>query len=214
MLEPIDLLKVEKNAEEKLQNLASTQATKRKSDLLACANDTATDAAVAGLDMKETRFAQVSLDALNDLQSYVKCKRCGGDVSVRTDTGAYLPLTPGSTFCECSGLLLHDAHGRSPLRRRWAEAQKDGGVGNTTTATDDIIRHLQSEPQFDKWVASLASGATAPVPADPTSSSPTIQQWSPPPDTTPGTASTDRPATPVVDETDCTFVDLDFDVLI
>lgn len=84
MLEPIDLLKVEKNAEEKLQNLASTQATKRKSDLLACANDTATDAAVAGLDMKETRFAQVSLDALNDLQSYVKCKRCGGDVSVRT----------------------------------------------------------------------------------------------------------------------------------
>lgn len=42
MLQPADLLKIEKDAEEKLRNLESTPATKRKSDLLACANDTAT----------------------------------------------------------------------------------------------------------------------------------------------------------------------------
>lgn len=81
MLEPADLLKIEKDAEVKLRNLASTPATTRKSGLLACANDTATDDAAAGSDVMETRFALVSLDALNALQSNVKCKGCGGDVS-------------------------------------------------------------------------------------------------------------------------------------
>ncbi|KAH7976760.1 hypothetical protein HPB52_019104 [Rhipicephalus sanguineus] len=97
---------------------------------------------------------------------------------------------------------------------RWAAAQKDGRAGSAATTMDDIIRRLQSEPQFARWVASLASGATTPAPADPPSPPPTIQQRSKPANATPETVSTDGPATPVVDETDCTLVDLDFDVLI
>ncbi|KAH7976955.1 hypothetical protein HPB52_021922 [Rhipicephalus sanguineus] len=131
----------------------------------------------------------------------------------RQARGACLPPTPGSTFCECGGLLLHDAHGRSLLHKGWAAAQKDGRAGSAATATDDIIRRLQSEPQFAMWLASLASGATTPGPADPPSQPPTIQQRSTPANATPEAASTDGPATPVVDESDCALVDLDFDVL-
>ncbi|KAH7961852.1 hypothetical protein HPB52_012753 [Rhipicephalus sanguineus] len=91
---------------------------------------------------------------------------------------------------------------------------KDGRAGSAAPATDDIIRRLQTEPQFARWVASLASGATTQAPADPPSQPPTIEQRSTPANATPDTASTDGPATPVVDETDCALVDLDFDVLI
>ncbi|KAH7963525.1 hypothetical protein HPB52_021292 [Rhipicephalus sanguineus] len=132
----------------------------------------------------------------------------------RQARGACLPPTPGSTFCECGGLLLHDVHGRSLLHKRWAAAQKDGRAGSAAPATDDIIRRLQTEPQFARWVASLASGATTQAPADPPSQPPTIEQRSTPANAPPDTASTDGPATPVVDETDCALVDLDFDVLI
>lgn len=61
MFKPAELLMIKKNAEEKLQNLEFTPATKQKSELLACANDTATtDDAAAGSQVMNARFALVS----------------------------------------------------------------------------------------------------------------------------------------------------------
>ncbi|KAH7970125.1 hypothetical protein HPB52_024172 [Rhipicephalus sanguineus] len=82
-----------------------------------------------------------------------------------TSKGSLPPADTWSTFCECNGLLLHDAHGCSLLHKRWAAAQKNGGAGNTTTVTDDIIRRLQSEPAAIRQVGGVAgfgSNSTSP----------------------------------------------------
>ncbi|KAL1484674.1 hypothetical protein MTO96_049972 [Rhipicephalus appendiculatus] len=86
-------------------------------------------------------------------------------------------------------------------------------VGSTTTAADEIIRRLRTEPNFAGWLLSLAAGATAAVPAASASSPPTVEHQSPPADAPPAAAPTDRPETPLVDEVG-SLVDLNFDVLL
>ncbi|KAL1421300.1 hypothetical protein MTO96_023266 [Rhipicephalus appendiculatus] len=132
----------------------------------------------------------------------------------RQARGACLPPNPRSVYCECGGLLLHDVHERSLLHRKWAAAQEgEDGVGSTTTAADEIIRRLRTEPNFAGWLLSLAAGATAAVPAASASSPPTVEHQSPPADAPPAAAPTDRPETPLVDEVG-SLVDLNFDVLL
>ncbi|KAL1444879.1 hypothetical protein MTO96_045346 [Rhipicephalus appendiculatus] len=92
-------------------------------------------------------------------------------------------------------------------------SEGEDGVGSTTTAADEIIRRLRTEPNFAGWLLSLAAGATAAVPAASSSSPPTVEHQSPPADAPPAAAPTDRPETPLVDEVG-SLVDLNFDVLL
>ncbi|KAL1436026.1 hypothetical protein MTO96_010782 [Rhipicephalus appendiculatus] len=71
----------------------------------------------------------------------------------RQARGACLPPNPRSIYCECGRLLIHDVHGRSFLHRKWAAAQEDDGAGSTTTAVDEMIRRLRTEPGIRRLAA-------------------------------------------------------------
>ncbi|KAH7954465.1 hypothetical protein HPB49_018765 [Dermacentor silvarum] len=148
MLEPADLLKIEKDAEEKLRNLASTPATKRKSELLVRAADAAaaSDAAAEGSDVMNTRFAVVSLDAINALLSFFKCKVCGGDASMSKGNEAAssailkeLKINPG--------LLVTKRMAEKDHRRATASASKRVSAESMQRALKK--RHLGDSNQKD-----------------------------------------------------------------
>lgn len=76
ILQPAELQENARNADAKLQELASTSATKPKQDRLAAAGDGA-----AADSPDNVSFVVVSLDSVNDLLRCVKCKTCG-DVKI------------------------------------------------------------------------------------------------------------------------------------
>lgn len=75
MLQPSELLANKKRAEEKIRELETTAATKRKCDFLDGSEDAVRPSA-------DTTFTVVSLDSVNELLQLVKCKTCGGNVHI------------------------------------------------------------------------------------------------------------------------------------
>ncbi|KAL3218143.1 hypothetical protein MRX96_050846 [Rhipicephalus microplus] len=110
VLHPLEVAEVRRNAENKLQELASTGATQRKCGLLADIDD----AAATLLD--ETRFSIVSLDQVNELTRAVKCKLCSGDENIGKEDREVLPTVVGGGFAvHLSGRPSTSPVGRPPL---------------------------------------------------------------------------------------------------
>ncbi|XP_077490729.1 uncharacterized protein LOC144101435 [Amblyomma americanum] len=83
MLRPSDVQRDVIRTKKKLGELASTPATKRKSD---CFRD---DSSAADRPLDEACFTIVSLASLNDLLRLAKCSTCGGDISVEKGEREY-----------------------------------------------------------------------------------------------------------------------------
>lgn len=83
MLQPSEVREKKAKAEERLHDLASKPAMKRKMD---CFASESPDVATGPVD---TNFLIASLDSLNSLMNGVKCKTCGGNVSVSTGEREY-----------------------------------------------------------------------------------------------------------------------------
>lgn len=176
MLEPADLLKIEKDAEEKLRNLASTPATKRKSELLVRAADAAaaSDAAAEGSDVMNTRFAVVSLDAINALLSFFKCKVCGGDASMskgERDYGLAIKMVVSCEICGDSVSVWSSPRANSgttcnPFVVNILAARAMKSTGNQQTALNYIfaIMNVSTRGTHTKtWQAHLKSKLTGPL---------------------------------------------------
>lgn len=77
MLQPSEVREQKSKADKRLHDLASKPAMKRKMDRFAFESP---DVATGPVD--DTNFVIASLDSLNGLMNGVKCKTCGGNVSV------------------------------------------------------------------------------------------------------------------------------------
>lgn len=127
----------------------------------------------------------------------------------RRSNGASLPPSPGSVFCECGGLVVHESHTTSRLHRQRSAALGDGAPTpkaiepQTNAATESLIQRAKTDPQFARWLLEAAAGTTT--------------QTTPLHHSSPGTstwpAETGTPTTPAAGGGDCSLVDLDFAAL-
>ncbi|CAN7987634.1 unnamed protein product [Ixodes pacificus] len=99
MLQSSDLEEMKKKADDKLQELASTAATKRKSDILADAKN------AVHYSLNDTSFTVVSLESLNVLMRSVKCGTCGGAVQIGKSKREYgLAVKLSMTCANCGDI--------------------------------------------------------------------------------------------------------------
>lgn len=137
----------------------------------------------------------------------------------RQSNSACIPPDPGSVFCECGGLIIHESHEKSLLHRQRIAALGDGAPSkkstelHTNAATEDVIRRARTDPQFAKWLLEAAAGTTQKVPAVSSAPSSCSSQSSPSPGTSTWPAGTDSPATPAAGGQGCSLIDLDFTAL-
>ncbi|KAH9372085.1 hypothetical protein HPB48_017426 [Haemaphysalis longicornis] len=139
---PAELQENARNAEAKLQELASTSATKRKQDRLAAAGDGA-----AADSPDNVSFVVVSLDSVNDLLRCVKCKTCGGDVNIsKCDREYGLAVKLLITCVNCGDISSAWSSPRvagdqniNPFSVNILAARAMQGTGNRQTALNDIF---------------------------------------------------------------------------
>lgn len=142
ILQPAELQENARNAEAKLQELASTSATKRKQDRLAAAGDGA-----AADSPDNVSFVVVSLDSVNDLLRCVKCKTCGGDVNIsKCDREYGLAVKLLITCVNCGDISSAWSSPRvagdqniNPFSVNILAARAMQSTGNRQTALNDIF---------------------------------------------------------------------------
>ncbi|KAM7305679.1 hypothetical protein ISCGN_015576 [Ixodes scapularis] len=144
MLQSSDLEGMRKNADQKLQDLASKAATKRKSILLADMKDNA-DGSLPETD--EASFTVVNLDSLNASMKSVKCKVCGGDMKIgkgKREYGIAVKLFLACT--NCSGISSAWSSPRvngeeriNPFAVNILAAYAMQSTGNRQTALNDVF---------------------------------------------------------------------------
>lgn len=142
ILQPAELQENARNAEAKLQELASTSATKRKQDRLAAAGDGA-----AADSPDNVSFVVVSLDSVNDLLRCVKCKTCGGDVNIsKCDREYGLAVKLLITCVNCGDISSAWSSPRvagdqniNPFSVNILAARAMQSTGNRRTALNDIF---------------------------------------------------------------------------
>ncbi|CAN8008310.1 unnamed protein product, partial [Ixodes pacificus] len=144
MLQSSDLEGMRKKNDQKLQDLASTAATKRKSVLLADMKDNA-DGSLAQTD--KTSFTVVNLDSLNALMKSVKCKICGGDVKIgkgKREYGLAVKLFLACTNCgdissAWSSPRVNGDQRINPFAVNILAARAMQSTGNRQTALNDVF---------------------------------------------------------------------------
>lgn len=144
VLHPLEVAEVRRNAENKLQELASTGATQRKCGLLADIDD----AAATPLD--ETRFLIVSLDQVNELMRAVKCKLCSGDVNIGKEDRKYgLAVKLVLTCATCGDVSVAWSSPRvdgeskaKPFAINVLGARAMQSTGNQQTAFNDVFSSM------------------------------------------------------------------------
>ncbi|CAN8023230.1 unnamed protein product [Ixodes persulcatus] len=161
MLQSSDLEGMRKKADQKLQDLASTAATKRKSVLLADMKNN-TDGSLAQTD--EASFTVVNLDSLNALMKSVKCKICGGDVKIgkgKREYGLAVKLFLACTNCgdissAWSSPRVNGDQRINPFAVNILAARAMQSTGNRQTALNDVFSAMNiSHPGADLWPRSI-----------------------------------------------------------
>ncbi|CAN8025115.1 unnamed protein product [Ixodes persulcatus] len=141
MLQSSDLEEMKKKADEKLQELASTAATKRKSDILADAKN------AADYSLDDTSFTVVSLESLNVLMRSVKCGTCGGAVQIGKSKREYgLAVKLSLTCANCGDISSAWSSPRvkgdqriNPFAVNILAARAMQSTGNQQTALNDVF---------------------------------------------------------------------------
>lgn len=141
ILQPAELHENARNAEAKLQELASISATTRKQDRLAAASDGA-----AADSADNVSFVVISLDCVNDLLRCVKCKTCGGDVNIsKCDREYGLAVKLLITCVNCGDISSAWSSPRvagdqniNPFSVNILAARAMQSTGNRQTALNDI----------------------------------------------------------------------------
>ncbi|CAN8001432.1 unnamed protein product [Ixodes pacificus] len=141
MLESSDLEEMKKKADDKLQELASTAATKRKSDILADAKN------AADYSLDDTSFTVVSLESLNVLMRSVKCGTWGGAVQIgksKCDYGLAVKLSLTCANCgdissACSSPRVKGDQRINPFAVNILAARAMQSTGNQQTALNDVF---------------------------------------------------------------------------
>lgn len=141
ILQPAELHENARNAEAKLQELASISATTRKQDRLAAAGDGA-----AADSADNVSFVVINLDCVNDLLRCVKCKTCGGDVNIsKCDREYGLAVKLLITCVNCGDISSAWSSPRvagdqniNPFSVNILAARAMQSTGNRQTALNDI----------------------------------------------------------------------------
>ncbi|KAG0445313.1 hypothetical protein HPB47_016805 [Ixodes persulcatus] len=138
MLQSSDLEEMKKKADEKLQELASTAATKRKSGILADAKN-ATD-----YSLDDTSFTVVSLESLNVLMRSVKCGTCGGAVQIGKSKREYgLAVKLSLTCANCGDISSAWSSPRSTKRMVEKDKRRTTASIRKRATTENVQRALK-----------------------------------------------------------------------
>lgn len=140
MLTPADLEIIDRRSDEKLQELASTAAVSRKSEILS-AGDVAAD------PLDNTVFTVVCLESVNALLEHMNCNRCGGSAKISRKEREYgLAVSLVLTCSKCgdkasawSSPRVNGTQKVNPFTINILAARAMQSTGNRQTAFNDIF---------------------------------------------------------------------------